>query len=352
MQARDSRISKDFIMENIGFNYIDSQIKIFEKYLQIPIYELIQTKEMFCNPMRADDFPTCTFKVFDGKHGSKLWFRDWSDIKGYDCFDLVQHLAKCDFNQALELIALHFSLLSVERIAELKYVLSPTNILKLNRKQSTMNENTLQIKSEPWKKATMDYYRQYHLTGEDLGDNVIPIYCYWYNGNKFYPPKGIGFAYMLNGKPFKIVCPFADKTKNEIRFLHVDASIIQGEKDLLFNKRILLATSSLKDVLLLRKIARLYNLDFEAIATMSETTPLAKEKFNYFQARYSYVVYYLNNDSAGKLAAQQQAEQFQTLWFCNPDNFPKDPSDLAKEYGLTKATEIIEELIFNIIPPF
>jgi hypothetical protein len=352
MRTKDSRINKDFVLSNVANTPIDSQIAIFEKYLGISnVRYLIENNILFCNPLREDSFPTCSFKILSSvNYGYKVWFRDWAEISGKDCFDLVQNMAKCDFNEALELICYHFDLLSLERTTQLKYVMTPTTILELNQKEAKPIE--IRIKTIPWGKEHLAFWMQFELcTPEDLA-NIVPIRNYWVNGVKFNIPKNIGFAYLFGGYDYKIYLPYADKAKGELKFIHNRADIIQGAGEVDFAKSTLFITSSYKDVKVLNKIAKTYDFDFTALAPQAETILIPKEKIAKIKEKFEYVILFHNNDKAGIQAAISQSETYDCLFIHNPIDEPKDPSDMVKLKGLKYTADTIKTLLYHVIPPF
>jgi hypothetical protein len=357
MRGKDSRLNKDFILESIGQgNKLNGQIVIFEKYLGIPnVFSLIKDDVTFTNPLREDTFPTCTFKLYTTREGGhKLWFRDWADVQGYDCFDLVQKMANCGFMECLELIAHHFSLLSAEPSLEMKYVLTPTQIKQLTIKK--MQEINIQIKQDGWTTKHIDFWKQYGLGSEDVTYDTIPVKSYWINGDKHVVPKNLGFYYIIEKDGAKLYFPLADKGRKELKFIHNRADVVQGHDQLKYDKNTLIITSSNKDVKVLRKLVRMYpELDFEVVAPMSETTPIKKERIEFYKSKYSMLVTYYNNDKEGERCTEAHGELYQCVGFCNPENWGKDPSDVVKnniEPGYKKLKELIEYNLNKFKPPF
>lgn len=347
IKPRPSNITKEFIFSKI------TQQQVFEKYLEINITDLLKG-ELFCNPLRIDDNPTCTFAVYLNNvsypsEGIVINFRDWADSKSYDCIGLVQKIANnCTYFDALCLIAHHFNLLSVEEDKDFKYVLPSETIKKLAKKDSKID---LLIKKRDFTLQDIKYWKQYWLDIDDLEDDIFSIKCYWLNNNRFYPPKDLGFIYLFNeGK--KVYCPLADKQKSELKFIHDNSKILQGEDKLKYNKSTLILTSSYKDVKLLRKIDKLYNLDFETVATMSETTPPTPEKVSFLKSKYDKIILYYNNDKAGIKAMQTQSETYGLSIYYNPSNMPKDLTDVAKICGINEAIEVTKELVNGVNLPF
>ncbi len=50
---------------------------------------------------------------------------------------------------------------------------------------------------------------------------------------------------------------------------------------------------------MLKKIAKLYDFDFTAIAPMSETTPIEQKIIDFLKTKFTYVILFHNNDKAG-----------------------------------------------------
>lgn len=346
INPRASNITKQIIFSKI------TQKQVFEKYLQVDVTELLEGK-MFPNPLRNDSFPTCTFKVYKNDsypEGYLIHFRDWADSKGLDCIGLVQKIANnCSYFDALCLISYHFNLLSDEENKDFRYVLSPDEIKNLLRKNDKGIE--LLVKRREFTLNDVKYWKQFCLDIEDLEDDVHSLKAYWLNGNRFYPPKDLGFVYTFNGAK-KVYNPLADKTKGEMRFIHDNAQVIQGDSKLKYDKRFMIMTSSYKDVKLLRKIQRLYGLDYESAATMSETTPPPRERIDFYKSKYEKVLLYYNNDEAGIKSMNAQANEFDVPIYYNPSNMPKDLTDVAKKDGLQEAVNVVNNILEGLNLPF
>jgi hypothetical protein len=330
----DQRINKKFILDNI------TEADIFCKYLNID-YTYIGTNKMFCNILRNDPNPTCTIKIFpDGK----LWFRDWAQTKGYDCFGLIQSITPdCNFNQVLQIIAKHFSLLDGNEFTEYQYILSKEQLIKLTQEKSKLD---IKIKRTEWTKKHYDFWKQFNLTTKDDLANIHPIKCYWYNDMKFQSDK-IMFAYHFGDYNYKIYIPFASKDKGELKFLHNNSEILQGEHELQYNQDLLILQSSYKDVKVLRKIEKEYTFGFEVAATMSETIKPTKKKIEFLKTKYKNIILWYNNDKAGIEAMKQQSKDLGVDYIVHDLDLPKDISDIVKEINYEKAIEVTHNLIYG-----
>lgn len=328
-----------------NINVILSLIKqedIFERYLGMPVQYVRHTT----NPLRqGDDNVTCSFK----NYGKYIIFRDFIEERSWNCFELVKRYYNCDYDTALQKIVEDFKLVNSEVKNVKNFVTS-----ELTTFSSLKKEVNLRIKRIPFTKQHIEYWKQYHLNQEDLDDDVFAIKCFWFNEQKNVC-KTPSFAYHWGGYDYKLYFPFVKKGEG-IRFYHNDASIIQGERHLKFDKSVLIITSSYKDVKCIRKTIKLYDLDFEVVAPMSETTPISKEKIEFYKSKYNYLVLYHNNDKAGIDASIRQAELYNCDYIVNPEETPKDYSDWIKSFNNEKeaysfGSTILQQLIYDKLPP-
>lgn len=155
------------------------------------------------------------------------------------------------------------------------------------------------------------------------------------------------FAYHFGGYDYKIYIPQANKQKGELKFLHNNSTILQGENELLYNQPLLILTSSYKDVKVLRKIEEEYGFGYEVVATMSETIAPKKEKMEFLKTKYSNILLWYNNDNAGINAMQAQATQFGIDYLQHNSNLPKDISDIVKLIDYPTAIETVHKLLYE-----
>jgi hypothetical protein len=338
MIIRPTYINKEHIFSQI------SQKEVFEKYLGINISKLLQG-DLFCNPLRKDSFPTCSFKVYKNPsypEGVLIYFRDWADSKGYDCIGFVSNITGLNYLDTLCLISKHFNLLSGEDVDKYKYILDVEAIKSIAKVKTKAK---LAIKSIPFSKEHVKFFKQYHLDIEDLGDDIKAIKCFWINETRF-NPKDIAFAYCFGNGNYKIYCPYANREKGEIKFVHNNSEILQGQNSLNFEKSNLIITSSYKDVKLLNKIIKIENLDFEVCATMSESTPPTEKAINFLKSKYQNIIIYYNNDEAGIKAAITQSEIYNLMYIYHDLSVEeKDITDYAKIHGLENAINLFKELL-------
>lgn len=343
--AKPSNITKEYVFSKV------TQEQVFEKYLQLNVAPYIYSGGLFCNPLREDNSPTCSFKVYKNSSyscGYLIWFRDYADVgKGMDCISLVRRIANCNYFDAICLIAHHFSLLSDEDEQSYKYVLDPVRMLMVAEKSK---EVELKIKRTAWRKEHIAFWKQFYLTTEEELANIYPIDYYWLNGERYTPKGNFGFAYHFWDYNYKIYIPYANP-KTEIKFIHNNANILQGEEGLKFDKDTLIITSSYKDVKVLRKIEKMGNLGYEAAAGMSENT-LPANKVNKAKTKYKRIILFQNNDAVGLRNAKAQADEHNLIYVHTPLDEPKDPADFIKKHGPEDTLLFMKQLLYKITPPF
>jgi hypothetical protein len=157
---------------------------------------------------------------------------------------------------------------------------------------------------------------------------------------------------MFGGFDYKIYLPFADRSKRELKFIHNRADILQGQGKVDFSKRIILLTSSYKDVKLLKKLNKLYDLNITSAAPMSETTPISSKVIDFLKGKFDYVILYHNNDKAGLKAAATQSVLYDCFYIHNPEGEEKDPSDMSRKHGLEYTANTIKTLLYHVVAPF
>ena len=102
----------------------------------------------------------------------------------------------------------------------------------------------------------------------------------------------------------------------------------------------------------------MYDLDFECVSPMSESTPISKEKIEFYKSKYQRIILYHNNDKAGINANIRQSELYNCEYIFNPESQFKDYSDFIKQFSNEKdAYEEGKNLLIELLygtenPPF
>lgn len=272
-------LSKEFLLKRI------SEEDIFERYLGIrPDYG-----KVYRNPLRRDDNPSCGFYV---NKSSRIKFVDDGGGFNWDCFNVIEYLFKCDFRQAMKIVAGDFGITGVS-----------TSNPALHRVIREKEKLELRIRQRDWNREDGAYWHsRYYQTRRDLEALAIfPVSHCWYarpSGNLdlfyTYKPGDPAYAYCFGGFDYKIYFPFRDKRG---RFRQNRGDIVQGESWLPEKGHILVITKSYKDVACLRKFSSL--MDMHSVAPMSETQLIGEDKVNDWKQRFDYVFTLFDFDRAG-----------------------------------------------------
>ena len=155
------------------------------------------------------------------------------------------------------------------------------------------------------------------------------------------------YLYTVNER-FKAYKPLAKDKANKWKS-NTKLDDVFGLEQLPEKGSILFVTSSLKDVMLLDE------LGFPSIAFPSEEFPIKGESsrkvadiLKSLEPRFKHILFLLNNDSTGIRMSKKCKEKYGYDYIVLPEG-PKDPSDYAKKYNVTKTKRTIKKLIKNEI---
>lgn len=305
------------------------QEDIFEKYLGIK--PALDTP--FRNPWREDINPDCRF-YWDDRNPPMLKFKDFATGWNWDCFNIVQIAHKCNFGDALYIIANDFDLSKRKLDKEL---LKKRDIIKqLNLFQK--NNAKIQVTLRKWNNADINYWKQFYIEMDMLTFyNVYPIDYAWYNDRLCYNynHRDLGYAYYFGNDDYKLYFPL--RKKGEVRFIHNNSTRLQGAKQLDPVGDILVDTKSLKDVMCLR----LFGIN--AVAPMSETVPFPEKAYDILSKRFKNILVLKDRDRTGDRMLIHMRNKFpdvKLLRFNSDDE--KDFSDNLKKHGINYMNDYIE----------
>lgn len=302
------------------FNFV-SEEQIFEKYLGVPVvYD-----EIIRNPLREDLNPTCTFKWMN----KKLYFRDWTEAKGKDCFDIVKLLYSCNFAEAIDIVARDFGLLDGTNI-------QPSNRVRVVRTKEPVN---LQIKRQPFTKYCLAYWEAQGIHLDTLLKyNVVSLRAVWVRGNRVYDwsSKDLAFAYQFSDTLLKIYFPL--RKHGQIRFFNTDNTVLEGFSQLQPIGEYCLITKSLKDVMALDEY------QIPAVAPASEVVGLNPLIMEILRSRFPRIYSLMDNDWVGRRAAIRLKIQYDIPPIIFPVGEPKDFTDNYKQYGSLYMLDVIQDL--------
>ncbi len=312
--SNGSDINKKTILEAL------TQEEIFERYLGIEA----DLDNVVRNPLREDIDPTCTFKWI----GDKLYFRDWTEERGKDCFDIVKLIYQCSFTQAIDIVAKDFGLLDGKPIEPKKVI--------IKRIKEPVN---LQIKRQPLTTYCTTYWASQGISQATLERyNVVGVRAIWIRGRKIYDwsPKDIAFAYQFTDTLIKIYFPF--RKRGQIRFFNTDNTVLEGYSQLPTTAQYLVITKSYKDVMALSEY------DIPSVAPASESVGLNQVIFNILNSRFPMIISLMDNDWPGRRAAIRLKKQYGIPPIIFPVGEPKDFTDNYKRYGRFYMLDVIQDL--------
>ena len=308
-----------------------SELEIFNKYLGTSLNE----NSYFKNPLRDDANPTCTFKR--GRDG-RLRMKDYAGYFYGDCIDLVMHVNRIGYTDALCLIWKDFNAQTITRIENFKEVLKLQNF-------HVKNKSVFHVKIKSWNRYSLEYWKKYYITEKVLIKfNVYPIDILWigkdlfdqnivYKWDLFDP----GFGYYFGNGEWKIYFP--KRTSN--RFLS-NTNVTQGLVQLEKSESIVI-TKSLKDVMCLS----LFNIS--AIAPQSESVVI-KDVSDIVEYYYNTYVFFDNDMPGIRGAIKYKKKGAIPLLIPKEErilNGIKDISDYISHYGIKATKKLINGITSN-----
>ena len=142
-----------------------------------------------------------------------------------------------------------------------------------------------------------------------------------------------------DGTLYKIYQPKVSDKK----FIKVK-NYIQGSDQLKYDKKYLVITSSLKDLMAFN---RLKLTDAESIAPDSENTLIPDNMLNKIVTKYEKVFVLFDNDEAGIRSMEKYKEKYGFDYVIL--DMEKDLSDSIKKYGITETREVLLPLLKQLL---
>jgi 5S rRNA maturation endonuclease (ribonuclease M5) len=199
-----------------------------------------------------------------------------------------------------------------------------------------------------WSTLDQTYWKAFKLSSNILEEhNVHPLSFY----NMIKENEGqildtitikTNFIYGFfrkNGSLYKIYTP---KTK-DYKFIKVN-DYIQGFEQLEYKSKYLVITSSLKDLMCLKKL----NIKgIETIAPDSENSIIPENFIKDLSKKYKSIIVLFDNDKAGIESAKKYNSKY-GFKYINL-NLAKDLSDSIKDYGIEKVKEVLFPLLKELV---
>jgi hypothetical protein len=326
-------------MRFVGEGFVElSEESIFRKINEYDIfsYYIPEFKELgkkFSSPFRSDGSPSCVITKYNGT----FFFRDFGTDETYTAINFVKAKFNADYYEALSIISADFNLGLHDKTID-KASMGYVGIPNVPIKGTTSESSEIRIKRREWNdNIDKEYWSQYGLNRAILKHfNVHPIQNLWINGKVFnINDKNPSYAYVLGEGEYKILSPYNE----EFKWLNNCKNTIQGYTQLPDKGELLVITSSYKDVM------SLYKYGYNAIAPQSENTMISSEMMEELKERFSKIIVFFDNDSAGITAANIYNELYNIEYVHTPVDEPKDISDYYKKYGDEQTREILRSLL-------
>ena len=316
-----------------------SEEQIMEFYLHIKV-----KKGLFRSPLRVDKNPTCSF--FRNSSGT-LYFKDFATGQCLNCFSVVQELFRCNYHEALKIIANDLGIIRDSTLIRNKGKIS-SNVVKIEDKEISK----IQVQVQDFTELELKWWNKYGIT-KDILDKYRVYSCKYVflNGNilaesKQHCPIFGYYGGMIQQNKEKIElwrCYFPKRTS--YRWItNWPSKKIQGYEQLPKKGNILCITKSMKDLMCL------HSLGINAIAPNSENLFLSDNVLKNLKERFKYIVVFYDNDRPGLYNMAKIRRQYPELLYTYiPKKYnSKDISDFHKNYGRKKSLKLIEELVLWI----
>lgn len=324
------KITKDLILSRY------SEEQIMEFYLHIPI-----KKGLFRSSLRRDREPTCSFYRNSAGY---LIFKDFATGQNLNVFGVVQELFKCDYFEALRIIANDLGIVRDSSIAR--------NPGKINDNPVTIKDremSKIQVEVQDFTELELKWWNKYGITSDILKKfNVFSCKHVFLNGQlvaksqQHCPIFGYyGGKVKENGEKLELWrCYFPKRTS--YRFLtNWPTKKIQGYDQLPKKGKLLVITKSMKDSMCL------YSMGIPSCSPNSETQFLSETVLEDLKKRFNYIVVLFDLDSTGiqfsKKIKKEHPELIVTL--LPREDRCKDISDYYKTYGRKRTLQMIERKI-------
>lgn len=319
-------LTKEFILSHI------SEKQIFDKY----IGQNYKFGELLKSNLRNND-DTNSLNVFI--KNNELRYKDFGHSYG-NCFEYVKNLYNCTYYQAIEIIAKDFKLIQGQLIKPIKK--------EVNIAEDFINfQKTIIPIKRGWKFLDKQYWTdKYYIPIELLIDYEIFPCNYVYLKNK---PNNM-FIWGTHKDDNPIYCYKLDNSYKCYRPLSIDKKSkwisttnefdIQGLKQISKKGELLIITSSMKDVLVLRI------LGYDAIALGGEGNNIPDKILDYLYACYDNLIVFYDNDPPGLIYGLRMAELISGGNIHIPLEYKeKDISDFIDIHRIDNTVKLMNKLI-------
>lgn len=303
------------------------QIEVMERYFE----DKIIFGKRYRNPFREDKTPGCWFSMRNGV----LMFNDYGSRYFGDCIAICSYRLGVSLPQALSYLNIEYNLglgYDTDIISEAAPIINT-----IETYESIVQSRTIRYQRYS-DFSNDDYFFKYHITKSTLEKyNVYPCQTVWVetkHGIETYRYSSAQplYIYDFGDNKYKMYRPNSNK-KTKWRS---NCNELQGFTD--YTEDLVIRTSSLKDVMVLEECG------YTADAPHSETAITIN--------RPNMVLLY-DNDNAGITNAVDHSRIYNCPYIILPeikynDKLLKDPSDIAKVFGLEYLSELLDNLLEDV----
>lgn len=320
------KITKELILSRF------SEEQLMEYYLHIPV-----KKGLFRSPLRRDKQPTCSF--YRNKSGT-LIFKDFATGQHLNIFDVVQSIFKCDYFEALRIIANDFGIVRDNALHKNPGKIN-LNPIKIKDKEISK----IQIEVQEFTDSELKWWGKYGISKDILKRfNVYSCKHVFLNDQLFAESQQHCPIFGYYGKKYQGLelwrCYFPKRTS--FRFItNWPSKKIQGYDQLPKKGKLLVITKSMKDSMCL------YSCGITACAPNSENLFIPDKVLEDLKNRFENIVVLYDNDRPGLYnMAKIRKEHPELTYVFIPKRYgSKDISDFYKDHGRKETLNLIKTFI-------
>lgn len=302
--------------------------------------------EAFCSPFRKDRHPTCV--IFVSKYG-KVMYRDWSEGKPLDCYDVARKvLGPLPYGALIRRIAEDMGLVGRKPKAP-EILQAEADAIKERAKTQKAD---IRVRVQPLQRQDRLYLESFHINSTSLLERFrvySPKYV-WLYGEPYYawserdPALAYYFGKAKDGSERWKIHWYKRK---ERRFLG-NTSRIAGWVQLPERGNLCVITKSLKDVICLSLF------DIPAISMQGEMTLPYPRIIDELRDRFANLLSLYDFDYAGIKAANRLRHLYgiEPLFLTNGrfgsrDFGSKDFSDYLRDHGIDETKALLREAVLH-----
>lgn len=320
------KITKELILSRF------SEEQLMEYYLHMPV-----KKGLFRSPLRRDKQPTCSF--YRNKSGT-LIFKDFATGQHLNVFDVVQSIFRCDYFEALRIIANDFGIVRDNALHKNPGKIN-LNPIKIKDKEISK----IQIEIQEFTDNELKWWGRYGITRDILRRfDVYSCKHVFLNDQLFAESQQHCPIFGYYGKKYQGLelwrCYFPKRTS--FRFItNWPSKKIQGYDQLPKKGKLLVITKSMKDSMCL------YSCGITACAPNSENLFISDKVLEDLKSRFENIVVFYDNDRPGLYnMAKIRREHPELTYIFIPRKYgSKDISDFYKDHGRKETLNLIKTFI-------